>query len=85
MIHSSLLQAVKAFQIQEFAADYYYPSGVRQAILIVKSLYLKHLHLFPFLFLTFPLNPYRSYQFFRLDNHTFISGFGFKSLEELEN
>jgi hypothetical protein len=84
-VHASLLEAVNAFQIQEFTADYYYPSGVRQAIKIVNSLYLKHFHLFPLLFLTFALNPYRSYQFFKLNNHTFISGFAFKSLDELQN
>lgn len=84
-MYSSLVNAVEVFQIQEFVTDYYYPCGIRQAIMIVNNLYLKHLHLFPLLFLTFPLNPYRSYQFFKLHNHTFISGFNFKSLDELEN
>ena len=54
------------------------------AIKTVNGLYLKHLHLFPLLWLTFPLNPYRSYQFFKLRNHDFLSGFCFRSLNELE-
>ncbi len=60
-MYSSLINAVEAFKIEKFVVDYYYPSGVRQAIMIVNDLYLKHLHLFPLLFLTFAFNPYRSY------------------------
>ncbi len=40
VVPNYVIESVKTFQIEDFAIDYYYPSGVRKGIMVVNKLYL---------------------------------------------
>jgi hypothetical protein len=70
---SSLYHAFKPFNMLNQLKEYYFPQGIKLAILTVNKLFVNQIVLAPFMILTVAFNPYRCFEFFRLSGHTFVN------------